>query len=152
MTHPSTRRGFTVLELVIVLAIVVISFGLLLCAGPRVHETDTGGWRSNNLRKLALAAVNCHEADKRFPPAFDKFGSLNAPFSVHVHLLPYDEQGPLYRDIAALGAPIDAAVTVYQAPGDTTFTGPGVGIQNFAANLRVFSHKGFTTKYSLPMP
>src|SRR5262249_39688924 len=81
---------------------------------------------------------------------------MNFPASVHVHLLAYLEQDRLYKvylwDEGKAEIAIKAIVPPFICPMDITQTDNGAGLQNFAANLRVFSDKGLATKFDADMP
>src|SRR5262249_5306769 len=73
------------------------------------------------------------------------------PQALHVHLLPFVEQQPLYQVIQGGGKGDNFVLPVFVSPQDAT-TGDAVGIQNYAGNLRVFSESGFKTKFDAAMP
>src|SRR5262249_59304075 len=101
-------------------------------------------------------------ASRRLRPAGVIFPALPATLlaTIHVHLLPYDEQGPLYNkfitDGQAGGQPAanlaiaNAVIKVYQAPSDPSMTGNGAGQTNFAANIRVFADSARISNYAQP--
>jgi prepilin-type N-terminal cleavage/methylation domain-containing protein/prepilin-type processing-associated H-X9-DG protein len=110
--------GFTLIELLVVIAIIAVLVGLLLPAVQKVREAANRMKCQNNLKQLALACHNYHDAQGSFPPG----GMLNpnwAPVvsgawsgdggwradqgSWMVYILPYIEQSNLFNQIAQFG-------------------------------------------------
>lgn len=94
------REAFTLVELLVVVAIIAVLAALLV---PAVHASREAARRLScqaNLKQLALAARNHHSAHDEFPPGVDQSFFPDPPVhrgsSVFVHLLPYLEQGDLF--------------------------------------------------------
>ncbi|MDO5310022.1 MAG: DUF1559 domain-containing protein [Planctomycetia bacterium] len=102
--------GFTLVELLIVIAIIGILIGLLLPAVQAAREAARRMQCSSNMRQLGLALANFESANNRIPNSYNDehwLGRRNASAnsdlysrlqccSVHMTLLPFLEQGALY--------------------------------------------------------
>ena len=97
------RVGFTLVELLVVIAIIGALVGLLLPAVQAARESARKTACSNNLKQLGLALLGYHDAHGEFPlgcattnnGAYDDDG-----YGWAVALLPQLEQGTLYDRIA----------------------------------------------------
>jgi prepilin-type N-terminal cleavage/methylation domain-containing protein/prepilin-type processing-associated H-X9-DG protein len=93
------RNGFTLIEILVVIAIIAILIGLLLPAVQKVREAAARISCSNNLKQIGLAILNYESAMKQFPPGLGlpASPSVNGRASVLAIILPYMEQGSKYN-------------------------------------------------------
>lgn len=102
--------GFTLVELLVVVAIIGILVSLLLPAVQAARESARRLQCANNLKQIALAALNYESSHKRLPPSglaklrydathevevFNPYGSPQLSWAVVI--LPYLEQPALYE-------------------------------------------------------
>lgn len=89
-----TRFGFTLIEVLVLFALIAFAIGLLLPMIQRLREAAARMQSQNNLKQIAIACHNYHDANKSLPSGIDMNG-----FSAAAHLLPYIEQEALYKQI-----------------------------------------------------
>jgi prepilin-type N-terminal cleavage/methylation domain-containing protein/prepilin-type processing-associated H-X9-DG protein len=94
---PRRRSAFTLVEILVVIAIIAVVIGLLLPAVQKVRERAARARCQNNLHQLGLA-MHAFETANGFLPAASSprpTGTRGA-YSVFVRFLPYLEQDALY--------------------------------------------------------
>jgi prepilin-type N-terminal cleavage/methylation domain-containing protein len=111
MVRSRKGRGFTLIELLVVIAIIAILIGLLVPAVQQVRESASRTQCANNLKQIALAALNYESTNKRLPPGglvspnsitlgWTSAPPLAGPYTgVLAFLLPYVEQDNVYKQL-----------------------------------------------------
>ncbi|HMP78608.1 MAG TPA: DUF1559 domain-containing protein [Pirellulaceae bacterium] len=99
----TVRRGWSLIELLVVVAIIAILVGLLLPAVQFAREAARRASCMNHLKQIGLALINHHDTQGRFPSGFE--WPDRTMWSARI--LPYTEQQHLY-DTLEFGQPWDA--------------------------------------------
>jgi prepilin-type N-terminal cleavage/methylation domain-containing protein len=91
------RTAFTLVELLVVIAVIGVLVALLLPAVQAAREAGRRASCLNNLRQLGLALHNYEGVHKRFPPATNTLGgAATQPWSAQAFLLPFQEGDSTY--------------------------------------------------------
>lgn len=101
-----TRTGFTMIELLIVLAIVALLTGLLLPGVQKVRDVASRSTCQNNLKQIITAAHSYESSNRQFPPGLDT--QMIGPF---VSLLPHLEMEQQYRLFSIRSTPPTSSST-----------------------------------------
>jgi prepilin-type N-terminal cleavage/methylation domain-containing protein/prepilin-type processing-associated H-X9-DG protein len=134
------RRAFTLIELLVVVAIIAVLVGLLLPAVQKVREAAARIKCQNNLKQIALAVHNYHDAIRQLP--YCRYGGYTAQYpdgsqwggydpnsrswSWLAVLLPFVEQDSLHRQGDVPNATLaGSGVTGAVVPGFLCPTDPG---------------------------
>jgi prepilin-type N-terminal cleavage/methylation domain-containing protein len=89
------RRAFTLIELLIVIAIIAILLSLLLPTIQKIREAANKCTCQNNLKQLALAVHAYHDQFRHLPPARDDPGFFTDKRGWLWRLLPFIDQKDL---------------------------------------------------------
>ena len=94
-----TRRAYTLIEMLVVIAIIAILIALQVGAVQKVRYAAARAQSTNNLKQLALASHSYHDAYKYLPyngATTNATSTINDSGSWGYQILPYVEQQPLY--------------------------------------------------------
>jgi prepilin-type processing-associated H-X9-DG protein len=117
MSHPDHRRAFTLFELLVIIAIIVLLFALLLPAVTKVRGASNRIQCANNLHQIGIALHNYHDVNGKFPVglwnlrASGKQGATTALYPLNhkyywlswmAMITPFIEQDNVWRQTEAM--------------------------------------------------
>jgi prepilin-type N-terminal cleavage/methylation domain-containing protein len=118
ISYQNNRRGLTVIELLVVLAIVAILVGLLAPAIMQARESARSIQCRNHLKQIGLAVHEYVELYQVLPQSYSNSTILSAAesdsWSIHGHLLPFLDNASA---VSGLKLEIDWTDPVNQATG-----------------------------------
>ena len=168
MNHPSARKAqrsaFTLIELLVVISIIAVLIALLLPAVQAAREAARRAQCINNLKQIALAAVNYTESNGTTPihehrRASDYDGTshgYSGNRAWYCPILPYMEQSAMFNALnfinsnSYLGVPFDGLKTGLNSTVETTtvasFLCPSDGVRNTLWGTGNFSYVANTAR------
>ena len=123
------RKGLTLVELLVVVAIIGLLIALLLPAVQTARESARRAHCANNLRQIGIGIQGYESNNGFFPPAGGWPASMNTPYDQHsvswmVWILPWLDQNPLFSQLRT----VERATTFCNPWGN--ILGPGVPYDN----------------------
>jgi hypothetical protein len=145
------RRGLTLFQLLLILALIAILIGLLLPAVQKVRQAAGRAQSENNLKQIGIALHNYNDTYALLPPGVD-----DNNFSTAAKILPFIEEDAIFKTIDfkksidddANAAARKIVIKTFLSPGDPiTQVKPTWGATNYLFNDLVF---GLNTKAKIP--
>lgn len=158
-SHLRVRRssGFTLIELLVAIAIIGVLMSLLLPAVQQAREAARRVGCTNNLKQLALAVHNYHDANRAMSSWVYPSDERIDLWSWGAMILPYVDQGALYGQLDFNGFPMDpdnvteiaTSLPVFRCPSEIgvtawsitevlTFQEATIPLANYAMNALLY--------------
>ncbi len=143
----SNRRAMTLIEVLVVIAIIALLIGLLLPAVQKARGAAVRIQSTNNLKQIGLATQNFANTNDDYLPSLTGYNAFSrrTEFSLFVSLMPYIEQGNLFRayqdHFGTNSAGSEYVINVYISPADPTLPNPPTSVSSYAANAMMFPAK-----------
>jgi prepilin-type N-terminal cleavage/methylation domain-containing protein/prepilin-type processing-associated H-X9-DG protein len=123
-------NGFTLIEVLVVIAIIGVLLALLLPAVQAAREAARRAQCSNNLKQIGLALGSYHDAHGLFPPGRMRstIDGAGRCFSAYAHLLPHFDAAGLFdrinfsanpEDLAINGTALGQTISYFLCPSDS---------------------------------
>lgn len=149
----STRRALTLIELIVVMAIIAVLIGLLIPAIQKARDAVLRMQGTNRIKQIGLATHQYAQANNEHLPA------TGVSRSTFYHILPWLEHGNFWSAVESGQRRYNDnyEMMVYIGPTDPTMTGmKRLGSASYAYNAKIFvgqEHQlGGRTTTVLPNP
>jgi prepilin-type processing-associated H-X9-DG protein len=157
MKAPNKKHsGFSLFELLVIIAVIAILLGLLLPAIQKVRQAASTTQCMNNLKQINLATINCADTyGGQLPPSFGTFIKEGNEGTIFFHILPFIEQDNLYKNADDGHGNLSAwnnktfsyLIRTYICPDDKSHEGSGLyndwlATSNYASNFLAFGLTG----------
>lgn len=152
------RTGFTLLELLVVLFVLVLLIGILVPAVQRAREAARRTQSKNNLMHLGLALQNYHDTFRMFPPG-GVFNNDGKAFHGWVtSIMPFIDASPWYNrvnfqipwDDPRQTGDFRGTIPIFLSPGVSPKISPdGFALVHYAANQYVMHRNSSTDPLKL---
>lgn len=145
------RKAMTLVEVLVVIAIIGILIGLLVPAVQKVREAAGLASSQNNLRQIGLALHNLAQTHEGRLPGMIGYRKSRFRAVTLVELLPYVEKGNLYRRYMNPNRPpffdLKIQIPTYVNPLDRSYRQPEIDIapahrlsvSSYALNAQMFA-------------
>jgi prepilin-type N-terminal cleavage/methylation domain-containing protein len=134
------RPGVTLVELLVVIALIGLLIGLLLPAVMQVREAAVRLQSTNNMKQIALSMQSyATDHDGKCPVVGTYRTTTNPDSSFHMALLPYLEQATYQRLMSTTYTYI--VIKVFVSPADPTVSSAEqmkANVSSYAVNARAF--------------
>ena len=145
------RPAFTLVELLVAIAIIGMLIGLLLPAVQAARSTAQRMQCTNHMKQLGLALHNYHDTKNAFPAGTYRYGGSSTRKGQKIAILPFIEQGVLYDQY--LDVPVTDNnpysttqpltptiftiwIEIYLCPSDAGRSAPRYGVYGRPTNYR----------------
>jgi prepilin-type N-terminal cleavage/methylation domain-containing protein len=135
------RRGFTVFELLVVVAVLAILVGLMLPAVQNVRDAAARMQSTNNLHQMGIAIHNiAANYDGQLPPSAGEWpAGSKTNGTIFFHMLPYIEQQNVYNTYRKEPTKVPDTVVIKTFVTQMDSSNPGNNaLTSYASNANVF--------------
>jgi prepilin-type N-terminal cleavage/methylation domain-containing protein len=149
MSSLRSRLAFTLVELLVVIALIAILMALLVPAVQKVRQAAARTKSINNMKQITLALHNLSTEHRKMPNYYNFFpgtkGSTTAMpaqiGSMYYFLLPYLEQQGVYNATRGSSQTSAAIIDTFLSPLDPTLTGDNLAPNSAGTSAALCSYE-----------